>query len=115
MKKILFLLCSLLITTFAFAHRCVKMPEIKNIPIYMCDIDSINDAIQYTQIEEINEVYTSVTYITKSHSLVFVYLLDFDAAVELYMNQKYILYKMGYISKEQFCVYKKEYKRLYNS
>lgn len=112
MKKFLILLVGIVIAMSASAQRSIKIETPCQIDEYIFSSDSVGDAVNYIQLSEIDHSHTQMAIVSLSTTVYRVIQLNFDIMLDLHMNQKYILYKTGYISRRQFCSYREEYLKL---
>lgn len=112
MKKFLILIVGIVIAMSASAQRSIKIEIPCQIDEYIFNSDSIGDVVDYIQLLEVDHNHTQMAIVSSSTTVHRVIQLNFDIMLDLHMNQKYILYKTGYISRRQFCSYREEYQKL---
>lgn len=111
MKKFLILIVGIVIAISASAQRSIIIETPCSINEYIFNSDSVGDVVDYIQLIEIDHNHTQMNIVSSSTTVYRVIQLNFDIMLDLHMNQKYILYKTGYISRKQFCSYREEYQK----
>jgi hypothetical protein len=112
MKKVLFLLIGIVITMSISAQRSIIIDQPCQIIGYVFNSDSVGDIVDYVQLSEIDHGVTQIAVVSALTTVYLLVQINFDIMLALHINQKYILYKTGYISRRQFCEYRKEYNKL---
>lgn len=114
MKKILFLLVGIAIAITASAQRVllVNAPEQLPCSVLTSCVDTAC-VIKSAEFFELSSDYTEVRLILDNDTrLVYAIPMRFDSVLDLHLNQKWVMWKHGYISRKQFCEYKHKYNRI---
>ena len=97
MKKLITILLLSVVTTLVVAQESVTFKSVPNM-VYTLDSVTISDIT----ITEINEDSTAVQVNTH----LYIIPMSFDCVLDVYLNVQYVIYKLGYISRKQYCAYK---------
>lgn len=114
MKKILFLLVGMAIAVAASAQRVlvVHTPEQLHYSVSNQCVDT-TCTLRFAEFFELSSEYTEVRlFLSNSTPIVYVIPMRFDTVLDLHLNQKWVIWKHGYISRRQFCKYKRDYNKI---
>jgi hypothetical protein len=113
MKKILFLLVGMAIAITTSAQRSLKVQVPEQFTNWLFTTDTAMAEVSEIFITEIAEEYTEVRFINHSGKhAIYLCNMYFDHVLDVHLNMQYVLYKLGYITRKQFCLYRKDYNKL---
>lgn len=114
MKKILFLLVGIAIAIAASAQRTlvVQTPEQLHYSVLIpcADTTCVIDSVKFSELSF--EQTEARLFLSNGMLIVYVITMQFDTILDLHLNQKWVIWKHGYISRRQFCKYKREYNKI---
>lgn len=114
MKKILFLLVVMAIAIAASAQRTlvVHTPEQVHYSVFIpcADTACVIDSVKFSELSF--EHTEARLFLSNGMHIVYVIPMLFDTVLDLHMNQKWVIWKHGYISHRQFCKYKRKYNKV---
>ena len=113
MKKFLVLIVGIVIAISASAQRGLRVQVPEQFPNWLFTTDTAMSEVSEIFITEIAEEYTEVRFINRSGKhAIYLCSMSFDHVLDVHVNMQYVLYKLGYITRKQFCSYRKDYNKL---
>ena len=111
MKKILFLLIGIVITIATYSQRTFKVSLPEQMHSYNVLPDTSFSELHTIWFIEKQGDYTEVKVFDMIDTVSYIVNIRYVTVLDIFINTQYYLYKSGYISRKQFCKYRREYSK----
>lgn len=115
MKKILFILVCLITTVTTYSQRTFEVSLPEQMHSYNVLPDTSFSELHTIGFIEMECDYTEVRISDMVNTVSYIINIRYTTMLDIFINTQYCLYKSGYISRKQFCKYRREYNKAHSS